>query len=154
VTSVSYPHESWRTAKRPEARKPHATEKVNMSRRSYAIKQRSGWDDNRYYEKEAVQAREGRRSRGPLSRSRGHEVAEIYRYEDLGNLTENLYAGNMLIVDYESISNDEPTLKRIIADLKAVAQDTGGDVAGIGKHMLIATPGGFAVDRNKIKGSY
>jgi SepF-like predicted cell division protein (DUF552 family) len=81
-------------------------------------------------------------------------VAEIYRYEDLGNLTENLYAGNMLIVDYESISNDEPTLKRIIADLKAVAQDTGGDVAGIGKHMLIATPGGFAVDRNKIKGSY
>jgi len=81
-------------------------------------------------------------------------VAEIYRYEDLGNLTDNLYNGNLLIVDYESISNDEPTLKRIIADLKAVAQDTGGDVAGIGKHMLIATPGGITVDRNKIKGSY
>ena len=81
-------------------------------------------------------------------------VAEIYRYEDLGDLTENLYANNILIVDYESIANDEPTLKRIIADLKAVAQDTGGDVAGIGKHMLIATPGGIAVDRNKIKGSY
>jgi hypothetical protein len=86
----------------------------------------------------------------------GHavRVAEIYRYEDLSNLTENLYANNILIVDYESIANDEPTLKRIIADLKAVAQDTGGDVAGIGKHMLIATPGGITVDRNKIKGSY
>jgi SepF-like predicted cell division protein (DUF552 family) len=81
-------------------------------------------------------------------------VAEIYRYEDLGNLTDNLYNGNILVIDYESIANDEPTLKRIIADLKAVARDTGGDVAGIGKHILIATPAGLTVDRNKIKGSY
>ncbi|MEW5936781.1 MAG: cell division protein SepF [Candidatus Thermoplasmatota archaeon] len=81
-------------------------------------------------------------------------VAEIDGYENLGNLTENLYAGNILVLDYESIANDEPVLKRIIADLKSVARDTGGDVAGIGKHMLVATPSGIAIDRNKIRGSY
>ena len=60
-------------------------------------------------------------------------IAEVYRYEDLSNITQNLYAGNVLIVDYSAISTDELAFKRMVNDLKAIAKDTGGDVAGLGK---------------------
>lgn len=81
-------------------------------------------------------------------------VAEVYRYEDVGNLTTHVYEGNILIVDYDSLANDELALKRITNELKSVAQDVGGDVAGIGKNLLMLTPGGIKIDRTKIKGTY
>jgi len=82
------------------------------------------------------------------------KVAEIYRYEDVGSLTSLLYSGNILMIDYSAISNDQIALKKIIEDLKGVARDTGGDVAGIGGNMIMATPKGIKIDRNKIKGVY
>lgn len=81
------------------------------------------------------------------------KVAEIYRYEDLGDLTTHIYNGNVLLIDYSAVSSDEFALKRITAELRSVARDLGGDVAGVGKNMIIATPAGVKVDRNKIRGS-
>jgi len=82
------------------------------------------------------------------------KVAEIYRYEDVASLTSLLYSGNILMIDYTAIGNDQLALKKIIEDLKGVARDTGGDVAGIGGNMIMATPKGIKIDRNKIKGVY
>ncbi len=81
------------------------------------------------------------------------KVAEVYRYEDLGDLVTNVYNGDMLLIDFTALANDELALKRMTADLKNVARDTGGDVAAIGKSWLLATPSGIKIDRNKIHGS-
>ena len=91
----------------------------------------------------------------PLGTAAQHwvRVAEIYRYEDLGDLTTHVYNGDMLLVDYTALANDELALKRITSDLKNVARDTGGDVAAVGKNWLLATPAGVKIDRNKIRGS-
>ena len=91
----------------------------------------------------------------PLGQTAEHwvRVAEVYRYEDLGDLTTHVYNGDMLLIDYSSLTNDELALKRMTADLKNVARDTGGDVAAVGKNYLLATPAGMKIDRNKIKGS-
>jgi len=91
----------------------------------------------------------------PLGQTAEHwvRVAEVYRYEDLGDLTTHVYNGDMLLIDYTSLANDELALKRMTADLKNVARDTGGDVAAVGKNYLLATPAGMKIDRNKIKGS-
>jgi hypothetical protein len=124
-----------------------------MKRRPFKRAKEGGVEDH-YIDLGDMRFEDGGTADGAAGGRGAVRVAEIYRYEDLGSLTENIYAGNIIIIDYESIANDEPTLKRVIADLKAIANDTGGDVAGIGKHMLIATPNGIAVDRNKIKGSY
>jgi len=78
-------------------------------------------------------------------------VAEIYRYEDVADLTTHVYNGNILLIDYSALGSDDLALKRITAELKNVARDTGGDVAGIGKNLIIATPSGIKVDRNKIR---
>ena len=82
------------------------------------------------------------------------KVGEIYRYEDLSSMTANVYNGNCLLLDITSISNDDLTLKRVTSELRNIARDTGGDVAGVGKNLLMVTPSGVRIDRNKIRGSF
>lgn len=80
------------------------------------------------------------------------KVGELFRYEDLSMLTSEVYAGNAVILDFTSIGNDDLTMKRITSELKNVARDVNGDVAGVGKNLLMVTPQGMKIDRNKIKG--
>jgi SepF-like predicted cell division protein (DUF552 family) len=82
------------------------------------------------------------------------KVGELFRYEDLSLLTSEVYAGNMVVLDFTSIANDDLTMKRITSELKNVARDVNGDVAGIGKNLLMITPQGVKIDRNKIKGGF
>jgi len=82
------------------------------------------------------------------------KVGEMFRYEDLSPLTNEVYNGNIVVVDYTSIANDDLTMKRVTAELKNVARDVDGDVAGVGKNLLMVTPRAVKIDRNKIKGGF
>ena len=82
------------------------------------------------------------------------KVAEIYRYEDLGSITSHVYNGNIVLLDITSISNDDLTLKRVTGDLRNVMRDVNGDVAGVGKNLLMITPTGIRIDRNKVRGGF
>ena len=82
------------------------------------------------------------------------KVAEVYSYEDVFNLTSQIYGGHLLVVDYNSIAKDDDGIKRIQTELKAVVDEVGGDVAGIGHNMILVTPKGISIDRTKIRGSY
>jgi SepF-like predicted cell division protein (DUF552 family) len=82
------------------------------------------------------------------------KVGELFRYDDLSSLTSEVYNDNIVIVDYTSIANDDLTMKRITAELKNVARDVDGDVAGVGRNLLMVTPRGVKIDRNKIKGGF
>lgn len=82
------------------------------------------------------------------------KLAEIYRYEDLSEITQPVYDGSTVIIDYASVANDTDALRRITSELKAVARDTNGDVAAIGHDLIVITPRGLKIDRNKIKGGF
>ena len=82
------------------------------------------------------------------------KVAEIYRYEDVNNLTQPVYDGNVLLIDYSNMANDTNELKRVTNELKNVARDTNGDVAAIGNNLIVVTPNGMKIDRHKIKGGF
>lgn len=82
------------------------------------------------------------------------KVGELFRYDDLSNLTSQVYSGNILIIDYTSVANDDLTMKRLTAELKNVARDVDGDVAGVGKNLLMVTPRSIKIDRNKVKGGF
>jgi uncharacterized protein len=82
------------------------------------------------------------------------KLGEIYRYEDLTPVVQPAYQGNIVIIDYSSIANDQLTLKRITNELKAVSRDTNGDVAAIGHNLIIVAPNGIKIDRHKIKGGF
>ena len=93
---------------------------------------------------------------GPLGEPAEHlvKVAEVYRYEDIADLTTHVYNGNILLIDYTSLASDDLALKRITAELKSATRDCGGDVAVVGKNILMATPAGIKIDRAKIKGAF
>ncbi len=78
-------------------------------------------------------------------------VAEIFKYEELNDLEQYVYNGDILIIDYTPIAEDELTLRRITAELKNVAKDVDGDVVALGKQYLFVTPSGIKIDRNKIR---
>ena len=82
------------------------------------------------------------------------KVAEIYRYEDAGDLTTHVYNGSLLLLDFTAIAGDELAVKRVTNEFKQCARDCGGDVAVVAKNLLMATPSGIKIDRNKIKGAY
>ncbi len=82
------------------------------------------------------------------------KIAEIYRYEDISLVTQQVYNGATVLVDYSQLANDSLSLKRITAELKAAARDVNGDVAAIGHDLIVVAPSGIRIDRQKIKGGF
>ncbi|PKK86305.1 MAG: hypothetical protein CVT48_01645 [Thermoplasmata archaeon HGW-Thermoplasmata-1] len=81
-------------------------------------------------------------------------VAEIQRYEDLREIASYVYNGNMVLLDFTPISTDEIILKRVTSDLKKLVSEINGDIAGLGKSMMIITPTCVKVDRHKVRGAF
>ncbi len=92
---------------------------------------------------------------GALAGAHGNvRLAEILRFEDLHQVSKLAYQGDVVLVDYTSIANDQIAVKRMSIDLKNVAKDTGGDVAGIAKNLVCIAPAGIRIDRQKIRPSF
>ena len=81
-------------------------------------------------------------------------VGEIQRYEDLKEFTDYVYGGNVLILDFSPIADEEVILKRITNDLKQLTKEINGDIAGIGNNMMIIAPTNVKVERRKLRGKY
>ena len=81
-------------------------------------------------------------------------IGEIQRYEDLKEFTDYVYGGNVLILDFSPIAEEEVLLKRITNDLKKMASDINGDIAGIGNNLMIISPSDVKIDRRKLRGRY
>ncbi|HEV2449892.1 MAG TPA: cell division protein SepF [Thermoplasmata archaeon] len=78
-------------------------------------------------------------------------LAEVMRFDDIHQAAKLAYQGDIVFIDYTSIANDPNTVRRMSVDLKNVAKDLGGDVAGIAKNLLCLTPGGVKIDRQKLR---
>jgi len=81
-------------------------------------------------------------------------MAEILKFDDLHQAAKLAYQGDIVLLDYTSIANDQTAVRRMSIDLKNIAKDTGGDVAGIAKNLLALTPAGIRIDRQKIRSSF
>ena len=78
----------------------------------------------------------------------------IQRYEDLKDFTDYVYGGNVLILDFSPIAEEEVILKRITNDLKKLTQEINGDIAGIGNNLMIIAPSDVKIERRKLRGKY
>ena len=81
-------------------------------------------------------------------------VGEIQRYEDLKQFTDYVYGGNVLLLDFSPIAEEEVLLKRVTNDLKSMVGEINGDIAGIGKNLMIVSPSDVKIDRRKLRGSF
>jgi len=80
-------------------------------------------------------------------------MAEVIRFDDIHTYSKLAYQGDVVILDYTSISNDQQAVRRMSQELKNISRDTGGDVAGIAKNLLCLTPAGIRIDRQKLRPS-
>ena len=87
----------------------------------------------------------------PLGSRGTVRIAEVLRYEDVGTYSKLAYQGDIVLLDYTSIANDQVAMRRMSLDLKNVSKDIGGDVAGIAKNLICITPAGVRVDRQKLR---
>lgn len=81
-------------------------------------------------------------------------VGEIQRYDDIKTISDYVYGGNVLLLDFSAIAEEEVLLKRVTNELKRITDDIGGDIAGIGNNLMVISPSGVKVERRKIRGSY
>ena len=81
-------------------------------------------------------------------------VGEIQRYEDLKDFADYVYGGNVLILDFSPLAEEEVILKRITNDLKKMAKEINGDIAGIGNNMMIVSPSNVKIERRKLRGKF
>jgi len=76
--------------------------------------------------------------------------AELRALDDLKQFSSYVYDGNLLILDFSKVQGDEILLRRLTNELRKLAQDTGGDLAGLGDHHILLTPTGVKVDRRRL----
>ena len=81
-------------------------------------------------------------------------VGEIQRYEDIKGFIDYVYGGNVLILDFSPLAEEEVILKRITSHLKKMAKEINGDIAGIGNNLMIIAPADVKVERRKLRGKY
>jgi hypothetical protein len=81
-------------------------------------------------------------------------VAEVNSFDDLGPVVDQVYDGNMVLVDISALSTDDAAMRRVANELKSVARDVNGDVAGVGKNILAVTPTGVYINREVLRGPY
>jgi len=81
-------------------------------------------------------------------------VGEIQKYEDIKDFTDYVYGGNVLILDFSPIAEEEVILKRITNDLRQLADEINGDIAGIGNNLMIISPSEVKIDRRKLRGAF
>ncbi len=81
-------------------------------------------------------------------------VGEITRYEDLKSFSDYVFGGNVLLLDFSAIADEEVILKRVTNDLKKLVEEVNGDIAGIGGNLMIVSPTDVKIDRRKLRGSY
>lgn len=79
-------------------------------------------------------------------------VAELSSLAQIPELKREIYNGNIVIADITPIKGDSLTRDRALKDLKQVAIDVSGDIAGISDNMIIVTPMSIKIDRTKFTG--
>jgi len=78
------------------------------------------------------------------------KFAQVRALDDLKHFSSYVYDGNMLVLDIKAVQSDEILLRRLSNELRKLAQDTGGDIAGLGESHIMLTPTGIKVDRRQI----
>jgi SepF-like predicted cell division protein (DUF552 family) len=81
------------------------------------------------------------------------KVAELINVSNLTSLKDEVYKGNIVIIDIAHIKQDRVTLDRVVKELRQVATDIHGDIAGLGDDQIIVTPMSIKIDRKKLGAS-
>ncbi len=83
------------------------------------------------------------------------KIATIGDLKETPKIKDEIYNGNIVIIDVGRLKMDKITYERVLKDLKEVAKDVNGDIVGLGdqKYVLV-TPMSVKISREKIGGGH
>ncbi len=81
------------------------------------------------------------------------KVAEVYRYEDVFMIRDFVHEGDFVIVDCSKIVREESLFRNVVDELRRLGKESGGDIARLGDALVIVTPKGIAIDKQKVRGA-
>jgi SepF-like predicted cell division protein (DUF552 family) len=77
-------------------------------------------------------------------------IAEIGDHEDVIDIKDAVYDGELVIADITRLRTEDSTAEHIIDELRQVAQEVGGDIVQKGDDQLIVAPAGVLISRRKL----
>lgn len=81
------------------------------------------------------------------------KIATIADLKDTPRVKDEVYNGNIVIIDIGRLKMDKVTFERVLKDLRDVAKDVNGDIVGLGdQKYVVVTPMSVKVSREKIGG--
>jgi SepF-like predicted cell division protein (DUF552 family) len=81
------------------------------------------------------------------------KIASIADLKETPRVKDEVYNGNVVIVDVSRLKMDKITYERVLKDLREVAKDVNGDIVGLGdQKYVIITPMSVKISRDKIGG--
>ncbi|MDD3977079.1 MAG: cell division protein SepF [Methanomicrobium sp.] len=82
------------------------------------------------------------------------KIATINEIRDTPRIKDEVYNGNIVIVDIGRLKMDKITYERVLKDLREVAADVNGDIVGLGEQKyVVVTPMSVKVSLEKIGGA-
>jgi SepF-like predicted cell division protein (DUF552 family) len=78
--------------------------------------------------------------------------AELGGLEALPYIKQEIYSGNIVLVDIAGMKRDKASVERALGELRKAVEDVSGDIAGIGDDLVVAVPNGVRIDREKVIG--
>lgn len=79
------------------------------------------------------------------------KIASIGDIKDSPTIKDEIYNGNIVIVDIARLKMDKVMYERVLKDLKEVARDVNGDIIGLGdQRYVVITPNSVKISRDKI----
>ena len=77
-------------------------------------------------------------------------IATISDRQDVIDIKDAVYDGDLVIADITRHTTSDNTMKRIVDELRQVAEEVDGDIAQKGDDQIIVTPTDVAVAREKL----
>lgn len=77
------------------------------------------------------------------------KVAELEDLNDVPDLKEEVYSGNIVLIDVSN-TDDDLVLERSIKDLRKSVNDIDGDIAALGDDQIILAPTAVKIEREKL----
>jgi SepF-like predicted cell division protein (DUF552 family) len=82
------------------------------------------------------------------------KIATVTDIKDSPKIKDEVYNGNIVIVDISRLKMDKVMYERVLKDLKEVAKDVNGDIIGLGdQRYVVVTPQAVKISRDKIGGA-
>lgn len=78
------------------------------------------------------------------------KIAEISGQQDVIDIKDAIYDGNLVFADITRHSTSDRTIEHIIDELRQVSKEVDGDIVQKGDDQLIITPTGIGIDREKL----